>query len=107
MLFLVAAHVVIELVVGDAVQPSAKRRKTLETADAHVGLDERLLRQVVGQHLVARGQVQQEPAHARLIGLDEPAECVPVIGQGALRQQSYFIKLGQHLELLFLLQTSR
>ena len=50
----------------------------------------------VGQHLVARGQVQQEPAHARLVGLDEPAECVPVVGQGALRQQSYFIKFGKH-----------
>ena len=101
MVLLMAACVTVKLVVGNAVQPGAERRKPLEAADAHIGLDERLLRQVVGQHLVARGQVQQEPAHARLIGLDEPAECVPVVGQGALRQQSYFIKLGKHVLVTF------
>jgi hypothetical protein len=90
------ALLVVELVVGYAVEPGAKARDALERANAHIGLDKGFLGQVVGEHHVAGGEIEQELAQARLIGLDEFPEGAPVIDQHALGNQFQFFEFAQH-----------
>jgi hypothetical protein len=51
----------------------------VKPGEASVGLDERFLRQIIGQRVSATRQPAQESAHRRLVLADEFAEGVPVV----------------------------
>ena len=55
--------VVVEHVVGYSEQPRGESRHALKTGDVGVGLDERVLGQIVAQLRISQRLVQEEPAH--------------------------------------------
>ena len=71
------------LVVGDAQQPGGEGRAALEAREAAVSLQEGVLGEVVGQRVVAAGEVPQKIAHRRLVAPHEFAERRTVIAERA------------------------
>ncbi len=75
------------VVVGDAEQPGRKGRATVETREAAPGVDEGLLRQIVGERGIAMSEMAEELAHGGLVALDEEAERGAIIApEGAGNQ---------------------
>ena len=84
-MFLVsAAFLAVEFVVGNAVEPSAKARQPLKGTNASVGFDKGFLCQVVGEVLVAHGEVEQKSAQLGLVCLYKLAKCATVVAESAL-----------------------
>ena len=78
-LLAVGAHIVVEHVVGYAEEPCGKPRESAESRDVGVGLDKRVLREVVAQLFVAQRLVQEEPSDGRLILAHKRVESAPVV----------------------------
>lgn len=66
-----AAASVAPLVMRDAEQPSGECRVAAKAREAVKGVEKRLLREVVGERVVAAAEMSQEMADARLVSLDE------------------------------------
>ena len=82
-----AARVVEEHVVGDAVEPSGERRRSAETLNIEKRLDKRVLRQVVAQRRIPRSKVEEEAPYGRLVSHDQLAESLPVMKHRRLRDK--------------------
>ena len=85
-LFLALARVGEPAVGGDAIEPGREAGFLPERLQVAPREHEGLLRQVVGQRMVAGGQLAQARAHARLVALDELGERVAVVCRPARAQ---------------------
>src|SRR5262249_6396383 len=74
-------------VVGDPVQPRREPRVLAEAGEATIGAQEGLLRQVVGERLLAAREAAQEAAHGALVTSYELAERVAVLEEDHARDQ--------------------
>ena len=75
---LVATDVVVEHVVGNAIEPGGEGRRAPEVAQVEVGLDEGVLGEVVAERHISRGLVEEESPDGRLVPHDELVESRPV-----------------------------
>jgi len=68
-------------IVGDAVDPSTEATETVERADVLPRMDERLLRQVVSESLIAVRLDKEIPAHGALVLPHQAGEGMLVVQQ--------------------------
>lgn len=64
---------------GDAVHPRAERREPLVRVQSAPHTDERLLREVIAQRLIATRLYEEVAAHRAQIPLHQSAECMPIV----------------------------
>ena len=76
------ARMVAEHAAGYAEEPRGERREPAEARQAQVGLDKRVLREVVAELRVAKGLRHEEAAQPRLVPAYEPVEGAAVAEQG-------------------------
>ena len=88
-----SAGVVVEHVVGDAVEPGGETGDALERVEMGVGLEKRLLCQVVAQCRVTHRLVQEKPSHRRLVFPDKLLKGPPVMKHGRPRHQGHITNL--------------
>ena len=81
------------VVVRDAEQPSGKRGAAAEMNEGAIGLDECLLRKIVGQGGIAAGEMTEKMAHGGLMSLNEFAECGSIVIDQRSRDQ---LEVGYH-----------
>jgi len=68
-----------ETIVGDPVEPGGETRFAPETAEILVGLEKRLLRQVVRQGDIGADQLTEQTSHTRLMIPDQFGKSVVVV----------------------------
>ncbi len=69
--FLPLARIFAETVVSDAIKPGGKFRLAAKAGDVFVSLNERLLREIIGQREIVARELSQQTAHDRLMTAHE------------------------------------
>ena len=87
-------YVVVEDIIGNSHQPCGEAGKAPELRDVRIGLDERLLSQIVAQLFIAQCLVQEEPAHRRLVFPDKLVEGPLVVENRHLRHEGYVVEFS-------------
>jgi hypothetical protein len=77
--FLPLARIFPEAVVSDTVKPGGKFRFAAKAADVFISLNERLLREIVGQGEIVARELAEQTAHDRLMTAHEFSEGMVII----------------------------
>ena len=80
-----ATHVIIQHVIGNAIEPRGEARPCLERRDARISLDESVLCQVIAQLRITERMTHEEPPHRRLIFPDKRIKGTLVVEHHDLR----------------------
>ena len=84
---------------GNAVHPRAERREPLVAVQSPPHTDERLLREVIAQRLIATRLYEEVAAHRAQIPLHQSAECTPIVQEQHTGDKEYFFGSG-HGEII-------